>query len=213
MATRNYNSLKISQKLLIQIFSHVVLVDMGYSTPCWLYAQQDGRITPHRYVSIGIQGKVYKWHRALYVLFVDAVPLDLECDHLCNIPACGNPSHIEITTHRRNTLRSSNPLALNAKKTHCPQGHEYSTDNLVDSAPNVRACKTCARIRGNARSRRQGRQPRRDNSTECKYGHLYTPENLIITPKGSNACRMCANEAKKQYKLRKRCGNISPTTD
>lgn len=42
---------------------------------------------------------------------------------------------------------------LNARKTHCPQGHEYTEENLVKSAKS-RTCKTC--------SREQQRQARMD---------------------------------------------------
>lgn len=41
------------------------------------------------------------------------------------------------------------PLAAaNAAKTHCPQGHEYTTENTVyDKSSNGRRCKTCLRER------------------------------------------------------------------
>lgn len=211
MATRQYNSLKISQKLLTQIFSHLTIQDMGCKTPCWIYTKQNGDVCPFRYATISVHGHSYRLHRVAYVLFVDIAPDTLECDHLCNIRGCFNPSHIEMASHRVNTLRSTNPLAQNALKTHCPQGHEYTFENTVRHQKGYRSCKTCSRIRSNARNRAKGLPVRRDNSTQCKYGHPYTPDNLITNGKGSNVCRICRRATQQRYNLNKRASNRAST--
>lgn len=66
-----------------------------------------------------------------------------ELDHICHDPAlcnkgslcphrsCVNPAHLRPSSHRDNALRSNSPQAINAAKTHCPQGHPYEGENLA----------------------------------------------------------------------------------
>lgn len=46
--------------------------------------------------------------------------------------------------------------AIQRAKTHCPQGHEYTLDNIYWVGPNKdgRACKTCAKARATERHNR-----------------------------------------------------------
>lgn len=201
MATRDYNSIQLSQKLLTQIFSRIVPIDMGYKTPCWVVTTQDGTPRPSQYAVISVAGKDYRFHRLMHTLFIAPIPEILECDHMCNIRGCVNPSHLQALTHCENTLRSNNPLAHNARKTHCPQGHTYTPDNLVQGKGRV--CKTCLRLRSTAKNRQKGIMPKRDNSIKCRFGHLYTPETLYINPRGVNCCRICSRRRNQQYQQRK----------
>jgi hypothetical protein len=76
-------------------------------------------------------------------------------DHLCRIHACCNPDHLEAVPHAENVLRGESFTARNARKTHCPQGHEYTEDNIRwhKSANGAyrRECKTCVSARDRAR--------------------------------------------------------------
>lgn len=65
-------------------------------------------------------------HRAAYELFVGPIPDGLSLDHLCRNTMCVNPSHLEPVTHRENVLRGISVIADNARKTHCPLGHELT---------------------------------------------------------------------------------------
>lgn len=85
-------------------------------------------------------------HRAAYEILVGPIPDGMTLDHLCKNTLCVNPDHLEVVTMKVNALRSSSPPAINAIKTHCVRGHEYSPDNLVGGTRG-RKCKVCHRER------------------------------------------------------------------
>lgn len=73
-----------------------------------------------------IKGRGIGAHRYAYQITVGPIPNGLQLDHLCRNRLCVNPAHLEPVTARENTLRGNTMPALNAAKTHCPNGHEYS---------------------------------------------------------------------------------------
>jgi len=81
------------------------------------------------------------------------VPEGLEIDHLCRNRSCVNPDHMEAVTHRVNSLRSDNPMARWARRTHCGKGHPLSGDNLMLRSDGGRRCRTCKRASGRAHMR------------------------------------------------------------
>ena len=83
-------------------------------------------------------------HRMYWEAIHGPVPDGLECDHLCNNPMCVRPDHIRVVTHRENLMRSRNQTALNVRKTHCPYGHEYTTEN-TRVRRGKRECRECVR--------------------------------------------------------------------
>ena len=83
-------------------------------------------------------------HRWAYAYFYDSPALGL--DHLCRVRHCVNPAHLEPVTIRENVLRGENNAAQNARKTHCPLGHEYNEVN-TRRIGNRRWCRACAVVR------------------------------------------------------------------
>ena len=81
-------------------------------------------------------------HRWAYQHLIGMVPHGMELDHLCRVPQCANPHHLEPVTHRENMLRGPNACAVHARKTHCPQGHPYSGTNLKVRRGR-RECRAC----------------------------------------------------------------------
>lgn len=90
-------------------------------------------------------GKSTVAHRWSYEYHVGPIPKGLDLDHLCRNRACINPDHLEPVTTSANLLRAVGIGQANAAKTHCPEGHPYSGDNLYlsPSRPNNRMCRTC----------------------------------------------------------------------
>jgi hypothetical protein len=109
----------------------------------------------------------------MYELMVGPIPDGYDLDHLCHTSApdcrqgrrcqhraCCNPAHLEPVTSRENTLRGSSVVALNAAKTHCQRGHEFTPENTypAQARPGVigRGCRTCRREYMRLRRARQG---------------------------------------------------------
>lgn len=71
--------------------------------PCWLWlgASQElgyGLFFPERRSPLGA-------HRFAYQALVGPIPEGLVLDHLCRVPACVNPTHLEPVTVAENTRR------------------------------------------------------------------------------------------------------------
>lgn len=85
-------------------------------------------------------------HRWSHEHFNGPVPEGFQVDHLCSRPICVNPDHLQATTKAVNILRGiTNPTAINKRKTHCPQGHEYNEINTRISPKGWRYCRPCNR--------------------------------------------------------------------
>lgn len=119
-------------------------------TPCWIWT---GNRNSSGYGRIKKQGKMRLVHRLAYELFVGAVPDGMVLDHLCRQRGCCNPAHLRPVTNRENLLAPGS-RALTAKlaaKTHCPLGHEYTSENTAlqryRSGRTTRRCRRCCRER------------------------------------------------------------------
>jgi hypothetical protein len=90
--------------------------------------------------------KVYA-HRKAYTVLIGPIPDSLVIDHLCRNVSCVNPDHLEAVTQGVNVKRGIAPMAVNAKKTHCPRGHEYTQENTYRKPrTNYRECRQCTRV-------------------------------------------------------------------
>ncbi len=108
-------------------------------TGCWVW---DAPLNDKGYGSIQANRKVTTVHLAFWRETVGPVPDGLELDHLCRNRACFNPAHLEPVTGRVNVLRGINPAAVNARKTHCSNGHPFDEANTRRRA-NRRVCIAC----------------------------------------------------------------------
>lgn len=122
-----------------------LLVHIEITPSCWLWR---GSVADNGYGHIRgwVDGK---WknrlvHRVAYELFVGPLPADMQPDHLCKVKNCINPDHLEAVTPRENVMRTGGPPALNARKSHCLRGHEFTEAN-TSLCLGKRICKTCKR--------------------------------------------------------------------
>lgn len=121
---------------LEQKFNHYV----GSKKDCW---EWKGQIDPNGYSKLG---SLYA-HVISYELHVEKKKKGMDLDHLCRNRSCVNPKHLEQVTRRVNVLRGIGVTAINAKKTHCVRGHEFSKENTRIYYGTNRWCIACERIR------------------------------------------------------------------
>ena len=115
-------------------------IEFRSGSACWWWkARQVGS----GYGGFYAGGRNIRAHRWAYERWRGTIPAGLQLDHLCRNRLCVRPAHLEIVTNRVNVLRGIGPTAQNARKTHCPQGHQYSGSNLYVSPEGWRCCRAC----------------------------------------------------------------------
>jgi len=107
--------------LIDRLMSKIELVD-----DCWIWKSSInwGGYGIFTYRE-GDKQKSMMAHRAVYKTLVGEIPKGLTMDHRCDNKSCVNPMHFEFETLGFNLLRGNSFSAINARKTHCPYGHEY----------------------------------------------------------------------------------------
>lgn len=88
-------------------------------------------------------GRMLYTHRLEYECARGKIPDGLEIDHLCRVPGCVNPDHMEAVTPVENVMRGHGPTATNARKVRCKRGHALSGPNLYVTPSGYRNCKRC----------------------------------------------------------------------
>ena len=133
---------------------------------CWVWTAYIERNGYGRFMPV--KGKNCWAHRISYELHVGPIPQGLHLDHLCKNRACCNPAHLQPVTQRENNLRSNGLTALNAVKTHCKRGHEFTDENTFRRKNGKRNCVACRRLADNTDARReQQRRRRRQHEVEA----------------------------------------------
>ena len=178
MTKSDYNSIRISRKLLRRIFNKVVV---DPETQCWLKF-------PHnhaQYAKIAWQGQNLGVHRLTYRLFVGPIEAHLVIDHLCRRPCCINPAHLEMVTPQENARRGE---GFNSES--CAKGHPMTGYNVGLYPNGDRYCRECRtdwlrQKRSHIRNEKiaSGKYVQHEYkvtkilSTHCGQGHEYTESN------------------------------------
>ena len=168
------------------------------NTGCWLWLAH----LEKGYGRMSVAGKRQFAHRLSYEHVNGLIPNGLQVDHLCRVPCCVNPDHLEAVTPKVNTLRGLAIPAFNSKKTHCKRGHVFDETNTY-LVPKGRHCRECIHNRYVQWYTRRGYPNAR--KTHCPMGHEYDEQNTRITARGHRICRTChaTAERKRQRKGKK----------
>ena len=124
------------------------------SNQCWNWI---GALDDKGYGLLSVNGKTQRAYRTLYQEMVGIVPKGLTLDHLCRNRLCVNPVHLEVVTYQTNILRGNGLAAQEAKRTHCPRGHEYTEENTHYGKTRQgigRWCRQCDKERSRLRPER-----------------------------------------------------------
>ncbi len=119
----------LSLKDIIRIFNKLSITKeiQWNGTSCWVATRP--MTAGYGQIYFASRGHVkIRLHRLMYAWLVHPIPSTSkhgEIDHLCRNRACCNPAHLEFVTRRINVLRGLSFAAINARKTHCPNGHAY----------------------------------------------------------------------------------------
>jgi hypothetical protein len=113
-------------------------------TGCW---RTNGCIAANGYAVITIHKKYHHLHRVSASVFLG---LDLNdrsqtANHksICPNRDCFNPDHLYLGNQSRNVQDSVRQKThIESRKTHCPQGHEYTLENTIIRR-NKRYCRAC----------------------------------------------------------------------
>lgn len=125
-------------------------VDLDIVPGCWIWKGSfGGHEGKHAYGRFYYMDKNVMAHRFAYeFISLRKIPENYDVDHLCKNPRCVNPEHLQSLSKRDNTFRSNNPMAINARKTHCINGHELTGKDLYIAKNGTRKCYACIKIRG-----------------------------------------------------------------
>src|SRR5688500_4996363 len=72
------------------------------TSTCWLWT---GARHPLGYGHVRYGNRTSAAHRVAWELINGPIPEGLTLDHLCRVPACVRPDHLEPVTHRENVRR------------------------------------------------------------------------------------------------------------
>lgn len=124
---------------------------------CWLWT---GILNHYGYGVFTVQALNVPAHRWAYEYIRELIPDGMTLDHLCRVRNCVRPDHLEVVTNGENVLRGVSASAINARKTHCIRGHEFTEANTIVTPRKAgrqrtgRRCRTCATARENSRPQR-----------------------------------------------------------
>ena len=148
---------------------------------CWIWTgAQNG-------LSYGVVGRSLAnpirayTHRLAFEVCNGPIPSGLVIDHLCRVPPCFNPAHLQVVTQRENLLRGTGFTARFANQTHCINGHRFDANNTRVVRPGRsrvwRLCRECHRIGERNRRLKQKLQRLTDGG---EYAVSFTPMSEII---------------------------------
>lgn len=167
--------------------------------PCllWTGATQQG----YGVIYVTEVGNNRKVHRVMYEM--SKGPATGPLDHLCRVPRCAAPEHLEEVTPLENTRRGN---CHERSVTACPKGHPYDATNTRIGSKGERRCRSCDRDRSRTQKGIPLDKVVGKNRAHCVHGHEWTEENTYRPPNkpDNRICRQCIRDSQRRYQLKKK---------
>ena len=112
---------------------------------CWLWTGVKDYKGYGRFRVSSTPSKFMQAHRWLFEQLRHPIPDGMTLDHLCPNKHCVNPNHLAVASVKENILRGNGPAAINARKTHCKNGHAFDSQNTYIRKSGKRSCRRCGR--------------------------------------------------------------------
>lgn len=157
---------------------------------CWIW--QKGRDRIGRYGSSSIGGITTGAHRVAYHIFKAPVITGYDVHHICKVPLCVNPDHLEM-------LSANEHAEVEAAARHkdvCKNGHDLTPENVYGDGTGRRI--KYRKCRSEYHRRHIEKVGRKRDPNVCRRGHPYTDEN-VYWYQGRRYCRKCHSENTNRY--------------
>jgi len=116
-------------------------VDVKGADDCWLWTGYCGYWGYGR-LPFRWEGRIASRY-SYYINIDEDFNRELFVCHSCDVPACVNPAHLWLGTTKDNMQdMASKGRGNSQKKTHCPQGHEYTPENTYIRLGKTKTCNT-----------------------------------------------------------------------
>jgi hypothetical protein len=152
-----------------KFLNHTIKIVWRNEWECWPW---QGCVDKKGYGRFSRHGRAY---RVSYEFFVGRIPDGLSIDHLCRVPSCVNPDHLEPVTLAENARRAA--LGTGRKRDHCKYGHLYTTENTYITREGHRFCRQCACARSRkSYNRDYEREKKRRQAARRRQARASAPE-------------------------------------
>lgn len=145
---------------------------------CWLWL---GGQTKQGYGQLYVSGRMYGAHRISYTVLVGEIPEGLHLDHLCRVPLCVNPDHLEPVTQGENNARRYIQVITPA---------EREAKYLASGTPS------------NGRRGKPYKLPMSQRDT-CKHGHKIAEVGTVVHNNSGKPVEICIG-CREMYKARQK---------
>jgi len=156
-------------------------------------AKTSGHLTVRLY-GVGGQSEWIMIHRLVAYAFIGPCPPGALVLHWNDVPDDNRAENLRFGSYTDNQVDAvRNGRNGSTKKTHCPQGHEYTPENTAIYGGS-RCCLTCTRKNRRENARKYRARRGHSRKSRCRNGHEFTPETTGYTPTGRRRCLECARD-------------------